>query len=51
MAVWVGQLLGVAVVTFKGEGLLPEEGQYLGEGSCVVLLEDLTITVKTQRGG
>jgi len=45
-AVGVGQLLGVVVVTVEGEGLFPEEGQHFGEGSSVVLLEDLTVTGK-----
>lgn len=48
-AVGVGQLLRVVVVSVKGEGLFPEEGQNLGERSCVVLWENLAITVKTQQ--
>lgn len=44
--VGAGQLLRVVVVSIQGEGLFPEEGQNFGEGSCVVLWENLTITVK-----
>lgn len=43
----MGQLLGVVVVGFKGEGLFPVEGQNLGKGSCVVPWENFTITEST----
>lgn len=46
--VGVGQLLQVVVVSIKREGFFPVEGQNFGEGCCVVLWENLTITVGNQ---